>query len=133
VLYAVAAQFVQRFVTNVYYGHFESIKDGGEAMTKFFIKWWVNVEKLPNTPQEAGMLHMQMLEMVKADMRDHNITDWGQFGNGANGYCIGEMSEQEAFNLMLKYVPVIGFHLMPVLSVDQTIDELKKAAAAMQA
>jgi len=43
------------------------------------------------------------------------------------------MSEQEIFGKMLKYAPVIGFELSPVLSVDQTIDEIKKAAAAMQA
>ena len=102
-------------------------------MTKFFIKWWVNVEKLPNTPQEAGKLQMAMLEMVKADMKDPRIIDWGQFCNGANGYAVVEKSEQEIFSMMLKYVPVIGFHVTPVLNVDQTIDELKKTAAAMQA
>ena len=102
-------------------------------MTKFFIKWWVNVDKLPNTPQEAGKLHLQMLEMVKADMSDTRLKDWGQFSNGACGYCIAEMSEQDIFSIMLKYMPVIGFELSPVLSVDQSMDLLKKAAAAMQA
>jgi hypothetical protein len=107
---------------------FEEVKD----MTKFFIKWWVNVQKLPNTPQEAGKLHLAMLEMVKADMRDGRMIDWGQFSNGANGYCIGDLSEQDLFGIMLKYMPVIGFDVFPVLSVDQSIEEIKKAAAAMQ-
>ena len=103
-------------------------------MTKFFMKWWVNVELLPKTPQEVGKLNLAMLEMVKADMTaDPRLIDWGQFGNGACGYSIAEMSEQELFGKMLKYMPIIGFELSPVLSVDQTIDEIKKAAAAMQA
>lgn len=103
-------------------------------MTKFFIKWWVNVEKLPKTPQEIGKLNLDMLNSVKADMRDDpRLVDWGQFGNGACGYSIAEMSEQEIFGKMLKYMPVIGFELSPVLSVDQTIEEIMKAAAAMQA
>jgi hypothetical protein len=102
-------------------------------MTKFFMKWWVNLELLPKTPQEVGKLQLDMLEMVKADITDPRLIDWGQFGSGACGYCIAEMSEQEIFVLMLKFLPVIGFELSPVLSVDQTIDEIKKAAAAMQA
>jgi hypothetical protein len=101
-------------------------------MTKLFVKWWVNVEMLPKTPQEAGKLQLPMLEMVKADISDRTI-DWGQFGSGACGYWITEMSEQEIFGIMLKYLPVIGFELSPVLSIDQTISEVKKAAAAMQA
>lgn len=102
-------------------------------MTKFFVKWWVNVELLPKTPQEVGKLQLPMLEMVKADVSDRRTIDWGQFGSGACGYWITEMSEQEIFGKMLKYLPVIGFELSPVLSVDQTIDEVKKAAAEMQA
>jgi hypothetical protein len=43
------------------------------------------------------------------------------------------MSEQDIFRIMLKYMPVVGFELSPVLSVDQSMDEIKKAAAAMQA
>ena len=102
-------------------------------MTKFFMKWWVNVELLPKTLEEVGKLQLAMLEMVKAELSDRRWIDWGQFGSGACGYSIVEMSEQEIFGKMLKYVPVIGFELSPVLSVDQTIDEIKKAAAAMQA
>jgi hypothetical protein len=99
-------------------------------MTKFFMKWWVNVELLPKTPQEVGKLQLAMLEAVKADLSDRRWLDWGLFGSGASGYLISEMSEQDIFGKMLKFKPVIGFELSPVLSVDQAIDETKKAAAA---
>jgi hypothetical protein len=45
-------------------------------MTKFSMKWWVNLDKVPNTPQEAGKLNLQMLEMVKADMSDPSSRIW---------------------------------------------------------
>jgi hypothetical protein len=102
-------------------------------MTKLFVKWWINVEMLPKTPQELTKLQLAMLEMVKADISDRRTIDWGLFGSGARGYFITEMSEQEIFGMMLKFLPVIGFESSPVLSVDQAIDEIKKAAAAMQA
>ncbi|MGA3198810.1 MAG: hypothetical protein ABSD89_05330 [Halobacteriota archaeon] len=49
-------------------------------MTKFFVKWWVNVELLPKTPQEVGKLQLAMLEMTKAELSDRRWIDWGQFG-----------------------------------------------------
>ena len=43
------------------------------------------MEKLPNTPQEAGKLHLVMLEPVKADLSG-KLIDWGAVSNGREGY-----------------------------------------------
>ena len=102
-------------------------------MTRFFIKWCVDPLKTPSTPEETGKLFLSMLELVKADLSAGRLIDWGQFCNGANGYAISELSEEDIFAIMLKWMPVVAFEVFPVLSVDQTMEAIKKAAAAMQA
>lgn len=101
-------------------------------MTKFFIKWWVDPLKTPNTPEESGKLYLPMLEMVKADLSAGKLIDWGQFTNGREGYAISESSESDLFATMQKWVPVIEWQVFPVLSAEQSIEAIKQLAAAMQ-
>jgi hypothetical protein len=101
-------------------------------MTKFFIKWWVDTAKAPDTPQELVKLMSRFLEMIKADLSAGKYTDWGQFSNGREGYAISELSESEIFAILLTRMPVIEFEVFPILSVDQSMEAGKKAAVAMQ-
>ena len=102
-------------------------------MTKFFIKWWVESAKLPDTPQETVKLRLKMLEMVKAELSAGRFTEWGEIGNGIVGYAITEASAEDLCATMLKYAPVIVYNVVPVLDVDQSMEVVKKAAAATQA
>jgi len=102
-------------------------------MTKFFIKWWVDSVKSPDTPQETMKLRVKMLEAVKAELSAGRFTEWGQFSNGREGYVITEASAEDLDATMLKYAPVIAYKVSPVLDADQSMEAAKKAAAAMQA
>jgi len=101
-------------------------------MTKFFVKWWVDQSRVPDTPQEAGQMVMPMLEMVKADLSSGKAKDWGSLCNGRDGYGIFEGTEQDVFSFMLRYMPTIQYEVYPVLSVDDNIAAMMKAAAEMQ-
>ena len=103
-------------------------------MTKFFIKWWVDSAsaKIPDTPQKLMELSLKMLEAVKADLSAGKMTEWGTFGNGRDGYIIIDGSEEDLYVTMLKYFPVVAYTVSPVLNVDQQMEAVKKAAAAMQ-
>ncbi len=101
-------------------------------MTKFFMKWWVDPLKTPNTPEETVKLRLKISEMVKAELSAGRITEWGQFSNGTEGYAITEASEEDLYATMLTVMPVIAYTLVPVLDADQSMEAAKKAAAAMQ-
>jgi hypothetical protein len=101
-------------------------------MTKFFIKWWVDSAKLSDTPQLKEHW-VKMLEAVKAELSAGKLTEWGQFSNGREGYAITEASAEDLCATMLKYAPVIVYNVVPVLDVDQSMEVVKKAAAATQA
>jgi hypothetical protein len=100
-------------------------------MTKFFIKWWTDSSKVPATPEETTKLRSKMLEMVKAELSAGRWTEWGHFSNGIEGYAISELSEVDLYATMLKWRPVWAFKVSPVLNVDQSIEAVKKAVAAM--
>jgi hypothetical protein len=102
-------------------------------MTKFFIKWWIDTAKFPDTLQEAMALGVKLHEGVKAGLSAGVFTEWGQFGNGKEGYAIGDASAEDIYATMLKYSPVVGYTVSPLLNIDQSMEAAKKAAAAMQA
>ena len=102
-------------------------------MTKFFIKWWINPLKVPDTPEEVAKGKLAMLEGIKAALSAGTLTDWGQFSNGKDGYAMSELSEDEIYVGMLRWFPFVEYDVIPVLSADQSMEAVKKAAAAMQA
>jgi hypothetical protein len=102
-------------------------------MTKFFIKWWLDTAKFPDTPQDVMKLRVKLHEAVKAELSAGRFTEWGQFGNGREGYAISDASAEDIYAALLKYTPVIAWKVFPVLNVDQSMEAAKKAAAAMQA
>jgi hypothetical protein len=101
-------------------------------MTKFFMKWWLDSASAPATPQKVMELSLKLLEAVKAELSAGRFTEWGQFSNGNDGYAIIDGSEEDLFATMLKYSPFVAYEVFPVLSVEQTMEAVKKAAAAMQ-
>ncbi len=70
-----------------------------------------------------------MLEKVKTDMKNGRLVDWGNNADGSGGYSIREAAnETDLFTWMLKWMPHVNFEVKPVLTVDQTIESIKKAA-----
>jgi hypothetical protein len=98
-------------------------------MPKSWIKWRLNQQFTPTDPAEIGKLWMSMLEMVKADLKDGTLTDWGECYNGGEGYAISELSVQDVRTSILKYTPYILFDIKPVLNADQIVECIKKVAA----
>ena len=102
-------------------------------MTKFYVKWQLNPLSTPSDPEERAKLWVSMLEMVKADMLAGRIKDWGNCADGSGGYAIREeASEAEFFTSILKWMPYVTFDAKPVITVDQTIESIKRAAAVVK-
>lgn len=100
-------------------------------MAKFYIKWRLESTKIPVNAEERTRGHLSMLEMVKADMKTGATKDWGCAAGGDFGYSISEAAnEAELFTGLIKYVPYVHFEVVPVLTVDQTIESINKAVAA---
>jgi hypothetical protein len=94
-------------------------------MTKFFIKWWVDPLKTPNTPEEFAKLRPKLHEAVKAELSAGTISEWGQFGNGKEGYAISDASAEDIYAAMSKFSPVVAYTVSPLLNIDQSMEAVK--------
>lgn len=100
-------------------------------MPKFYIKWQLDPNKVPANAEDMVKGWLSLLEMVKADMKTGEVKDWGSAAGGDWGYAVREApSETELFTRLLKWIPYVHFEVTPVLTVDQTMESIKKAAAA---
>jgi len=102
-------------------------------MPKFYITFQLNPLTVPVNPEERAKNWLSMLELVKADMRAGLIKDWGWCSDGSCGYTIIEVaSEVDLFTALLRWIPYVEFNAKPVMTLDQTIESVKKAVAAMK-
>jgi muconolactone delta-isomerase len=68
--------------------------------------------------------------MTKADLKAGAMKDWGCEPGGWSGYAIHEAkSETELNTILQKYIPYIHFEVTPVLTIDQFVESVTKAAA----
>ena len=100
-------------------------------MPKFYVKWLMDPTRTPANPEEMVKGWLLMAEMVKADMKAGEIKDFGVAAGGSGGYAIREeASEADLFTALLKWMPSVQFEVTPVLTMDQAVESIKKAAAA---
>jgi hypothetical protein len=103
-------------------------------MAKYFFTWHWNPQITITNPEERAKLLFSLLEMTKQDLQSGKLKDWGTVPGEAAGYAVKEAaSEADVLTDSLKFMPYVIFDVKPVLTVDQTIEAFKKAAAEAQA
>ncbi len=98
-------------------------------MTKFYMRWHLNPVLIPTNPEERVKSWMSMLEMVKADLKSGGISDWGMCNDASGGYAFADTDEKTLNTTILRWMPYVIFNIKPVLTVDQIMDSIKRAAA----
>ncbi len=103
-------------------------------MPKFFVRWRVDNSMLPKpaSSEEIASLFSTMLKMVKEDIRYGSISEWGQFGNGRDGYAISKVKDIiDLAAVMAKYRPYVTWKIRPVLDLDESIAVIQDAQATI--
>jgi len=90
----------------------------------------MNPLTIPVNPEERGKLWIRMLEMVKADLKNGTLSDWGVRMDSSGGFAFAETDEATLHAAILKWMPYIEYDIRPVLSVDQVLANIRQAAAA---
>jgi len=96
-------------------------------MTKYLVRWQVNPHMIPADPEQRVKLWVFLLEKVKADVDARGITDWGLFADARGGYTIRETDEETLCAAIIKMNPYILCDVKPVLTVEKSIETLKKS------
>jgi hypothetical protein len=99
-------------------------------LTKYYVKWQLNPNIFIEDPEARAKGWLQMLQMVKENMKAGKTLDWGNCSDGSGGYAIMEASSEAAlFAEILKWTPYVSFDARPVISVDETIKTIQKMAS----
>lgn len=85
---------------------------------------------IPTNREEQAKLWMTLLEWMRAELKAGMFSDWGSYCDAGSEYRRADGDEVSLQSHILKYQPFIIFSLKPVLSVDQTIESIKRAVAA---
>jgi len=99
-------------------------------MTRFYLRWQLNPMFTPTNPEERVKLWLSMLELVRAELKSGSLTDWGMCNDVSGGYCFADTDEKSLHATIMKWMPYVSFDIKPVLTVDQTIENIKQVAAA---
>ncbi|RXE56638.1 hypothetical protein ABH15_00145 [Methanoculleus taiwanensis] len=97
-------------------------------MARFYMRWHLNPLAAPTDQEELAKLWMRMLEMVKADLKEGRLTDWGSCSDASAGYAFAETDEKSLYAAVLKWIPYVVFDIKPVLTVDECIECIQRAA-----
>ena len=95
-------------------------------MGKYLLLWEVDKTRIPVDPKERGTGWKALMDMVKKDIDDGLMKDWGGFVGETNGYTICEGTELEIDIRIQQYVPFCHFKAYAVNSASHT-DEMVKA------
>lgn len=94
-------------------------------MGKYLLLWEIDQTKVPVNPKERGVGWSVIMELIKQDMKNGLVKDWGVFVGELRGYAVDEGSELEVMNAIQQYTPFVSFKVHPIGSVTQ-VDEMIK-------
>jgi hypothetical protein len=94
-------------------------------MPKYLVLWEVDSSRAPVNPKERGAAWLGLLEMVKQDLKEGKVTEWGLFAGESAGFNTSNMTEVELGKSLQKYYPWVTFKVHQYMSADQAMDVSK--------
>ena len=88
-------------------------------MGRYLVLWKAAESKIPVDAEERKAAWLMAIEMVRQDIKAGLTKEWGTFLGQTKGFTIGEGTEEEFANALMKYIPFFRFNIIPVLSIDQ--------------
>ena len=89
------------------------------------ILWEMNETLLPTDPEERVKLTMSFLEIVKKDVDSGELKMYGVSPAVVRGFVVSEQDPKVIYSKAMMFCPYAKFEVIPILSVDEAIDELK--------
>lgn len=102
-------------------------------MPIYYVEWEVEPTFTPQNPKDRIQLWITMTQWILADFSAGILKDWGRCSGELCGYSItNDVTPQQLDDMLLKYTPMIKFHNRTVLSAEENLESLKKAAKTLQ-
>ena len=94
-------------------------------MAKYLVLWEVDTNRAQINAKERGAAWLGMLAMIKQDMKDGKVNDWGSFVGETKGYSIMTGEHVEMAKNLQRYYPFITFKVHEVANVNEVTEVAK--------
>jgi hypothetical protein len=99
----------------------------GKTMARYMMLWEVDTSKTPEDPKAKKAQSLDFQELVRKQLKDGIMKEWGLFAGELCGYVIFEGSAVELHTLVAMWAPFVKFKTRELM----TIDEVIKASKAL--
>lgn len=86
-------------------------------MARFFMSWEIVRERLAEDPVTIATGWQMLVGMVKADLEEGKLKEWGSFPGDLGGYSVIEGNELDVMKFTMKYAPYVAFKVRPVVDI----------------
>ena len=96
-------------------------------MAKYLLLWEMDNTRTPEDLEERKTQYRSFQDIVRRQMKDGEISDWGACVGEMKGFCIIEGSAEDVHKLVLRWIPWVSFQTKELLAIEQVV----KATEAM--
>ena len=94
-------------------------------MAKYLGTWEMNQSLIPTNPKEMAAMVVKMAGMIKQEIKEGQLIDWGCSIDGLTGYFLTATSALETYKRAQQYYPYVKLNIRKVLSVDDVLKAYK--------
>ena len=94
-------------------------------MGKYLVLWEMDSSRAPADRKERGVAWSPLVGMVKQDLKEGRVKDWGAYSGEPKGYAIFEGTHVELGKYVQQYYPYSTFEIHEVGSIDIVGEVLK--------
>ena len=94
-------------------------------MGKYLMLWEFDRTKIPEDPKERGIEFKMLMKVIKQDIKQGILKDWGLFVGENHGYSIVQGTEIEVIKSIQQYTPFVYFASHPIATVNQAGEMIK--------
>jgi len=94
-------------------------------MGKYLLLWEIDPTKIPVDPKERGGEFGALMKVIKQDMKEGILKDWGLFVSEHKGYSVVQGTELEVIKATQRYTPFVCFAAYSIASVNQEARMIK--------
>ena len=94
-------------------------------MAKYMVLWEAETSKTPEDAKAKKAQWQDFDELVRKQLKEGIIKEWGMFAGEMHGYLIVEGSAVNLHTLTGTWVPFIKFTIRELMTIDEVIKAVK--------
>ena len=94
-------------------------------MARYMALWEVDASKTPEDAKAKKAQWLGFQELVRKQLKEGIMKEWGLFAGEMSGYFIFEGSAVELHTLTTTYVPFVKFTTRELMTIDEVIKATK--------